>query len=219
MRSFCRAVVVLALVVSLADLPAAMAANRAMGFVLAAQSSQIDGYAATNGSNVFAGDALVTNPEGRIALRFGADQIYVPASSAVTLANGKDGLMAVLSAGTLQFAAPQGVGMAVRADEVLVRPKAPAATHAQITILKPDELRIAAVAGPLELELDGETYSLAPGRTYGVRIVEDDRKENTDVNHPARRRRRLLLFLFLAAAGAAAILQLVDELHESPYEP
>lgn len=218
MRSMCRTVVVLALVVSLVNLPAAMAANRAMGFVLAAQSSQIDGYAATNGSNVFAGDALVTNPDGMIALRFGADQIYVPASSAVTLADDKDSVTAVLSAGTLQFAAPQGTGIAVRADDVLVRPKTLAATHAQITILKPDELRIATVAGPLELELDGETYSLASGRTYGVRIVEDDEKQN-DVNHPARRRRRLLLFLFLTTAAIAGIIELVDELHESPYEP
>lgn len=219
MRSLCRTVLVLALVVSLANLPAAMAANRAMGFVLAAQSSQIDGYAATSGANVFAGDALVTNPDGMIALRFGADQIYVPASSAVTLTNGKDGVMAALFTGALQFAAPQGVGIVVRADDVIVRPKTPAATHAQITIVKSDELRIASVSGPLQLELDGETYSLTPGRTWGVRIVEDDEKQNGDENQPARKRRRLIFFLLAATAVVAAIIQIVDELHESPDEP
>lgn len=218
MRSLCGTVLVAALMVSLVNLPAAMAANRAMGFVLTAQSSQIDGYAAASGSNVFAGDALVTDPDGMITLRIGAAQVYVPASSAVTLANGKDGVTAALLAGTLQFGAPHGTGISIRADDVLVRPKTHAATHAQITIVKPDELRIASTAGPLELELDGETYSLAPGRTWGVRIV-DDVKQNGNENQPARKRRRLIFFLIAATAAVAAIIQIVDELHESPDEP
>ncbi len=217
MRIFCRTVLIAILVASLADLPTANAADRVLGFVLQTESSQIDGIAATNGSNVFAGDALSTNPDGRIHLQFGADQIYIPASTRVTLANGKEGVTAVLSAGTLEFAAPQGTGFAVSADDVLVKPKTPQLTHAQVTLMSKDELKIATVAGPLDLELDGESYTLAPGRTYGVRIVNDS--DNQDQPKTARRRRRLILFLFFLTAAVAAIIYTVQELQESPDFP
>lgn len=218
MRLFCRAILIAVLSASLVDLPASRAANRALGFVLAAESSQIDGIAATNGSNVFAGDALSTDPGGRIHLQFGADQIYIPASSAVTLVNGKDGATAVLSAGTLEFAAPQGSGLAVNADDVLVRPKTPKTTHAQVTVLNKDELKIATVTGPLELDFDGKSYTLAPGRTYGVRVVNNSDAMQYE-NRSALRRRGLIVFLFAAAAAVSAVTYLVQESHESPDLP
>ena len=215
----CRAFLVAMLVAALADLPVATAANRALGFILAAQSSQIDGIAAANGSNVFAGDALSTNSDGRIQLRFGANQIYLLPSSAIALANEKDGLMAVLSAGAVEFASPRGTQISVRAEDVIVRPKTPAPTHAQVTILSNNELRVASVTGPLELELDGELYTLTPGRTYGVKIVDDNAKDQYTEYRPARRRRKLIVVLFAGAAAAAAIIYLVQELHESPDVP
>ncbi len=218
MRAVCRMVLVWLLVWSLADLPVATAANRALGFVLAAESSQIDGVAAESGANVFPGDALSTAPDGGIHLQAGADQIYLSASSAVTLADANDGLMAVLSSGTLEFAAPRGAGVAIRAEDVLVRPQTPVATHAQITVLADSELKIASVTGPLELELDGTSYTLAPGRTYGVRIVDDNADDQNAEKRPARRRRRLIFFLFLTAAGAAATIAII-ELHNHHHPP
>jgi hypothetical protein len=218
LRSFCRTVLVSLLVASLANLPVATAASRALGFVLAAESSQIDGVAAASGANLFPGDALSTNSDGRIHLQFGTDQVYIPASSTVTLANGSDGLTAVLAAGTLEFAAPQGTGIAVRAEDVLVQPKTPVATHAQITVLARDELKIASMAGPLELQLDGESYTLTPGHTYGVKIADDIAGDDA-AHRPARKRRRLILFLFAMTAGVAAFIQIWDEMHESPDQP
>lgn len=207
------------LVALLADLPVATAANRAVGFVLAAQSSQIDGIAAASGTNVFPGDALSTNPDGRIRLQFGDDQIYMLSSSAVTLANGNDGLVAALSSGTLEFAAPRGAGIAIRAIDILLRPKTAQPTHAQITVMANDQLKIASVTGPLELELDGARYTLTPGRTYGVKIVDDGEEDQNAQKKPARRRRKLIFILFGAVAGAAAVIQIVDELNESPDTP
>lgn len=218
MRICCRAVLVAILVVSLADIPAAGAADRALGFVLQTESSRIDGIAATNGSNVFAGDALSTNPDGRIHLQFGADQIYIPASTQVKLASGNEGVTAVLSAGTLEFAAPQGAGFAVSADDVVVKPKTPQLTHAQVTVLSKDELRIATVAGPLDLEMDGESYTLAPGRTYGVRIVNSG--DNGQYQpQPTISRRKLIIFLFGVTAAVATVIYMIQEMQESPYFP
>lgn len=223
MRAFCRTVLVSLLVVSLADWPAATAANRALGFVLAAQSSQINGIGASSGTNVFAGDALSTGPDGIVHLQSGTDQIYMPASSAITLASAHDGLMAVLSTGTLSFSAPQGAGLSICATDVIIRPKTPQLTQGQVTVLAPDELKIASVSGALELQLDGESYALAPGHVYGVKIIEEGGQEQNAEHRPARRRRRrLLIFLLFGAAAAVALVAVVDlhkHHHVSQYTP
>lgn len=218
MRIFCRAILVAALVLSLANVPMANAADRALGFVLQAESSRIDGVAAANGSNVFSGDTLSTNRDGRIHLQFGEDQLYLPGSSAVQLASGKDGLLAILSSGTLEFASPRGRGVAVSADDVLVRPHTPQVTNAQVTLLSKDELKIAAATGSLDLELDGKSYTLAAGHTYGVRIVN---RGESGTYQPRRGRndRNLVIFLFSATATVAAVIYIVQELNESPEVP
>jgi hypothetical protein len=213
--SFCRAVLISLLVVSLADLPAT-AANPVLGFVLEAQSSQIDGVAAIAGTNVFAGDILSTGTDGGIRLQVGPNQIYMPASSAVTLTNSNDGLTATLSTGAVAFSARAGAGIAVSAEDVIIRPKTPEATSAEITVLASDELKIASVSGPLALELDGESYTLTPGRTYGAKIVVDSDNQGAQ-KRPARRRRRLLFFLFFATAGVATVLELTR--HKPPPPP
>jgi hypothetical protein len=216
LRVLCRTALVWLLAASLADLPA-LAANRALGFVVAAQSSQIDGIAAADGATLFTADTLSTAADGGIHVQLGADQIYMPASSALTLADGKDGVTAALSAGTVDFGAPRGAGIAVSADDVLIRPSAAQATRAEITVMSNDELRIATLSGPLALELDGELYTLAPGKTYGVKIVPDDDQEKGTEQQPARKRRRKLLFwLFFGGAAAAAVTAILLLHHNSP---
>jgi hypothetical protein len=217
LRILCRTVLVWLLAVSLADLPA-LAANRALGFVLAAQSSQIDGVAAISGTNVFAGDTLSTAEDGGIRLQVGPNQIYMPASSATTLANNGDGLTAVLSKGALAFSAPNGAGVTVSAADVLIRPKTLEPTSAEITVLASDELKIASVSGPLTLELDGESYTLTPGHTYRAKIVADNGDQNGQP-HPALRRRRLLFVLFFATAGVATALELTRHKPAPPVSP
>lgn len=204
------------LVVSLIDLPAT-AANPVLGFVLAAQSSQIDGVAAIEGTNVFAGDTLSTAAAGGIRLQLGLNQVYMPASSSMTLANGNGGLTAVLSGGAVAFATPNGGGISVSAEDVLIRPENREPTSAEITVLASDELKIASVSGPLALELDGESYTLTPGRTYGAKIVADNSDNQGAQKRPAKKRRRLLLFLFFTTAGVATVLELTR--HKPPPPP
>lgn len=225
MRILCRTVVVWLLVASLADLPAAIAANRAAGFVLEAQGSEVDGAAATSGTSVFAGDQLSTAENGGMRIQLGANQIYMLPASAVTLANENDAVTAVLSTGALEFTTPNGAGVAVRAEDILIHAKAAESTYAQITVLPNRQLEIASISGPLSLELDGESYSLAPGRTYGVRVIDDsqDQQSNQSMQtKPAKKRRRkLVVFLLLGSAGAATLIIALKHRshHESPYTP
>ena len=220
MRLICRGVLACVVSASLVSLPisAAPAPNRPLGFVLATQDAVLDGNLAANGANIYNGDVVSTGADGSLHLQFAANQIYLSPSTAATLKTDGAGVTALLQSGTAGFTSAQGGGVAIRALDVLVHPQTAQATTAQVTVMAADELKVASVAGPLSLELDGETYTLTPGRTYGVKVVADSAKFQ-DNNYSARRRRGLVIFVFAAVAGVAAITYLVKELHESPDVP
>ncbi|MHB8410698.1 MAG: FecR family protein [Candidatus Acidiferrales bacterium] len=219
MRFVCKGILACVLSVSLIGLPvfAAPTPNRPLGFVLATQDAVLDGNSAANGANIYNGDVVATGANGSLHLQFAANQIYFSPSSTATLNTNGPGVTALLQSGTAGFTSARGGSVAIRALDVLVHPQTAQPTTAQVTVMAPDELKVASVAGPLSLELDGETYSLTPGRTYGVKIVTDGKFQEGYVG--ARRRRGLIIFVFAATAGLAGITYLVHELNESPSSP
>ena len=219
MRAMCRSALIFLLIMCVAELPAEAAASRALGFVQNAQSSFVNNVPAADGTNLTAGDVLSTESDGSAALRFGANRIIVTGKSGVEFAMGKETIVATLTHGSVEFSSPAGSGIAFSADDVVVRPKTPEMTRAQLTLLSSSELRIASVAGPLELELDGKSYTLTPGRTYGIRIVEEQENGTFRSGPSARSRRGLIIFVLAATATVAGIIYLVKELHESPEVP
>lgn len=220
MRFALRGMLACVLSASLIALPAfaAPAPNRPLGFVLAAQNAGLDGNSLASGANIYNGDVVSTGANGRVRLQFAANQIYFSPSSTATLNTDGAGVTALLQSGTAGFTSAPGGAVAIRALDVLVRPQTAQVTTAQVTVMAPDELKVASIAGPLSLELDGKAYTLAPGRTYGVTIVADDTKFQ-DNNYSARKRRGLVIVIFAGTAAAAGVVYLVKELHESPDAP
>lgn len=215
-RATCRSALVFLLTLCLAELPAEAAQNRALGFVQNAQSSFVNNVPAANGTNLTAGDVFSTESDGSAVLRLGANRIFIPGKSGVALNAGNQSIVATVTHGSVEFSSPEGSGIALSADEVVVRPKAPEMTRAQVTLLSSNELRIASVAGSLDLELDGKSYTLAPGRTYGVRIVEE---HEGGAFQSARSSKKLIILVLATTAIVAGIIYLVKELHESPEVP
>lgn len=221
MRFVCRSVLACILSASLIGLPifAAPVPNRPLGFVLAAQDAQLDGNAAANGANIYNGDTVATGSTGQVRLQFAGNQVYFSPSSLAKLTTNGSVVTALLTSGTAGFMSARGGAVAIRALDILVRPQTVQPTTAQVTILAPDELKVTSVAGPLTLELDGQTYMLTPGRTYGVKIVADDAAPLQDDHLAARKRRALIIFVFTATAAISGIIYLVKELTESPDSP
>ena len=216
MRAMGRSALVFLLILCLVELPAQAAESRALGFVQNAQGSFVNNVPAANGTNLTAGDVFSTESDGSAVLRLGANRIFIPGKSGVTLTAGKQSIVATVTHGTVEFSSPEGSGIALSADEVVVRPKTPETTRAQVTLLSGDELKIASLAGPLELELDGKNYTLEPGRTYGVRIVEE---HESGAFQSARSSKKLIILVLATTAIVAGIIYLVKELHESPEVP
>lgn len=221
MRFAMRSLLACILSASLISLPAVGAGtpNRPLGFVLAAQDAQLDGNAAANGTNIYDGDTVATGSGGQVRLQFAGNQVYFSPSSLAKLTTNGSVVTAVLTSGTAGFMSARDGSVAIRALDVLVRPQTAQPTTAQVTIIAPNELRIASVAGPLSLELDGEVYTITPGRTYGVKVVPDSLPPLQNGQFNALRRRRLVVVLFSVTASIAAITYLVKELHESPDTP
>lgn len=218
MRAMCRSALIFLVILCLANAPAEAAENRVLGFVQNAQSSFLNNVPAPDGTNVMAGDVLSTDGGGSAALQFGTNRIVVPSESVIALASGNSGVVATLSRGSVEFNSPGGAGMMVVADDVVVKPKTAQPTRAQVTLLAENELKIANASGPLELQLDGKTYTLAPAHTYAVRII--DEQNGPFQRGPSARSRKALIILVLATtATMAGIIYLVKELHESPEVP
>lgn len=211
-----RSALIFLLIACLAELPAEAAESRALGFVQNAQSSFVNNIPAANGTNLAAGDVFSTESDGSALLRLGANRIFMQGKSGVALTAGNQSIVATVTHGSVEFSSPEGSGIALRADDVVVRPKTPEMTRAQVTLLSSSELRITSVAGALDLELDGKSYTLDPGRTYGVRIVEEH--ESGAFQSP-RTSKGLIILVLTATATVAGIIFLVKELHESPEVP
>lgn len=220
MRFACRSLLACVLSASLISLPTLGAGvpNRALGFVLAAQDAQLDGNAAANGANIYDGDTVATGSGGQVRLQFAGNQVYFSPSSLAKLTTNGSVVTAVLTSGTAGFMSARGGAVAIRALDVLVRPQTEQPTTAQVTVMAQDELKVASIAGPLSLELDGGTYTLTPGRTYGVKIVADNTKFQEGYVG-ARKRRGLIILVFATTAAVAGVVYLYKELTESPDAP
>ena len=219
MRFVARSVLACILSASLIGLPTFATPNRPLGFVLAAQDAALDGNVAASGANIYDGDTVATGSSGQVRLQFEGNQVYFSPSSVAKLTTTGSVVTALLTSGTAGFTSASGGAVAIRALDVLVRPQTVQPTTAQITIIAADELKVASIAGPLTLELDGEAYTLTPGRTYGVKIVADNATPFQNDQFAARKRRGLIIFVFSATAAAAALTYLIKELKESPDTP
>ncbi|HEV2297314.1 MAG TPA: hypothetical protein VGR72_02220 [Candidatus Acidoferrales bacterium] len=219
MRTALRCALALLLAACLVPLPVIAAPNRAMGYVLQAQAAQLDGNNALSGTNVYAGDVLETNIRGLLRLQIAASQVYLFGSSAATLSEEESGVATLLTSGTAGFSSAQGATVTIRALDLTVRPKTAEATHAEVTIAGPQELFVRSYRGALELDLDGKSYSVAPGRTYKVDIQPSDPTQMDAGKHPARTKRNLVLLAFVLPPTVGVILFTEHELHESPDKP
>jgi hypothetical protein len=202
----------------LIELPVSAVSNSALGFVVQSRGALLDGAGATNGTSLYSGDVLATGADGSLNLQLSGSQLFLFPSSSLSLTDNAAGVTVALSAGVASFSTMQGSDISIRALGVLVRPKNPAATRAQVQLKGPDELLVTSYQGPLELDFNGQPYNLAEGHTYKVEIASDNPQADAS-HHIARSKKRLVIAIFGGAVAAYAGMYIYHELHESPSVP
>ncbi len=211
-------------------IPAFAANEKPLGMVTQAMDAQLGTAQASVGTTVYPGDSLVTDEHGSIRLRVGGGQFYLLSSSAATLSQNGNAVLASVSRGTVGFSSTQDDQFALEIPEGILRAAPGEPAYGQVTITGPSEVVISAYRGSLILDNDGEMHTVPAGKSYRVTMDLEPAAPSAEPQDPegakTRRdkivspRRRHLVFDMIMVGGAGAIgYVLWRYLPESMYKP
>ena len=228
MRLLGRSCLIAFIICGLLNLPvfSAVAGERALGVVIQSEIGRL-GNGPNNvavGTSVYPGDSLWTDIGGSMRVKVGSGQLYLLASSTITLGQDEDFVQATLTRGTVGMSAATTDKLEIAMPEGILRPVAGQSAYGQVTMLSPNEVIISAYRGAMMLDNVGETHMIGAGSAYRVVILPDDTQQpqgaatqeypEGKMKYPKRRHLALTLIL-LSAAGVGAFF-LYDKLTESP---
>jgi hypothetical protein len=178
------------------------------------------------GTTVYPGDTVETGTGGTLRLKLGANQLYLLASSAATLAQSSAIVRAVVDHGTVGFSSNGADKIELEIPEGILRAADGAPAYGQVTITSPLEVVISAYRGTLMLDNDGELHTIPAGKSYRVTMELEPaavapaalpgQADNTAPVPPRRRRRRLAFYLIFTGALTGITYAVWEELTESP---
>ncbi|MGH9703395.1 MAG: hypothetical protein ACRD4K_08470 [Candidatus Acidiferrales bacterium] len=180
MRTLVRESLVAVLTAGLVVTPAIGAPVSSLGMVVQAQDAQLGAAPAVGGASVYAGDSLQTGASGSMRVRVSAGQVYLLASSAATVTSVEKGISATVNRGTAGFTSTGSEPMEIHADTAILRPNSAATTHAQVTVLGPNDLMVSNYRGALDLEANGEIFSIPENTAYHVILQAPDSGQDQD---------------------------------------
>jgi hypothetical protein len=179
-RTVVRECLTFVLIASLIAMPAFGAPVPSLGMVVQAQDAQLGTAQAVGGASVYTGDSLATGVSGSMRVRVSAGQVYLLASSAATVTGRENGVSATLNRGTVGFTSSGSELMEIHADSAVFRPSSQTTTHAQVTVLGPNDLIVSNFHGVLELESNGERFSIPENTSYHVILDVADSGSSQD---------------------------------------
>jgi hypothetical protein len=224
MRSIAASVFVALLAVGLCTLPARASSEKPLGVIAQAQHAHLDNANAATGASFYAGDTFATENGGTLRLRVGTTQVYLLASSAVTIGQDSGGTLITLTRGTAGFSSPSSGQLGLDTPAGIIRGTEGKPAYGQVTITGPAEMIVSAYRGDLILDNEGELHTIPEGKAYRV-VIQDSQEPTTGNNpdfHPAQnhhRKRRLAFYLIFTGAMAFASYEIWEELSESPTKP
>lgn len=209
------------LVAGLCNVPGAMATtDRPLGTVTDAARAHLDGASAVSGATLYAGDAVETDSQGALRLRLGAGQLYLSASSSMSLEERAGMASVTLARGSASFSLPDPSQFELETPAGILRGSGTKATRGQVSITNAHEIVVTATNGDLVLDNDGELYTIPEGKAYRVVIDGDSASANNDSpQNTQHRKRRLLFFLIGGGALLATSAILWHHVSESQYTP
>ena len=160
--------VLIGLVVSgMVNLPVMAASAKPLGMVVIADHAKVDSASAEIGTDVFAGDALATDPTGTMRMKVGASQVYLLASTAATLASAENRVQANVTRGTLGFSTNAPDQLEIATPFATIRGADSQRVFAQVAVLSPTKMQISAYEGSLlVIAPNGDRKMISEGETF-----------------------------------------------------
>jgi hypothetical protein len=128
---------------------------------------------AVDGTSVYDGDIISTQPAGAIRLRIGQSQFVLAGSTTVMLHKTETGVYAKLLQGTVRFSSVPGSPIEVRAlDAIVLRAKGDTAAIGQLSLKQENTFEVGCSKGELALSFNGTDYIVVESKAYRVSLDE-----------------------------------------------
>jgi hypothetical protein len=197
----------------------------ALGIVVLADRASLDSTAASEGTTVFDGDRLSTSAGGRMRLRIGEALLDLTADSSVVVhhntARVARDFEAELFSGTVMLSETPGSAGEIVASSAHVRPAAETRAVAEVQLVGPRELIVCARLGPAQISYQGESATIAGGKSYRVLLKssEDGEPGAQGGKRPQKHGKALVLIAVAVAAVTGIVVWLDLRGSESPDRP
>lgn len=172
---------ILIVMAGLAAVPAiaGTSASAPMGIVTSAQRSLIGHVSATDGTSIYDGDTVSTEPTGALRLQFGGSQMVLTGNSVVSLNKTDAGVVATLLSGAVRFSSVPGSLLEVRTlKAVVVRAKGDQAAVGQLSVTGPASFQIGSTKGDLDVAVNGVEHVVEASTAYNVSLDGDGGQNN-----------------------------------------
>jgi hypothetical protein len=164
----------LVLAAGLAAMPAVATTSAPMGIVTSAQRAVVGHVSAVDGTSLYDGDTLRTEPNGAIRLQFGGSQMVLTGATAVTLNKTDAGVMATVVSGSVRFASVPGSLLEVRTlKSVVINAKGDQPAVGELTITGPASFQIGSTKGSLDVSVNGVDHTVDASTAYNVSLDGD----------------------------------------------
>ena len=184
----------------------AIAAHLPIGILTLASHAKLGESTAFPGLSVFDGERLITEADGRLAVRTGHSFITLGEKTEAELIQIDGGVHVDMKAGSIHFSSAEGELVEVHTGDAMIGPASTQPTQALVTLLAPKVLQITAERGNLNFSYRNELRNLPEGQTYRI-YLDAPSEADTSVSgtQPASAPGRLTYFIVGAgAAGGAA---------------
>lgn len=191
---------------------AARAANasnqRPLGSVTETTSSHLNGLSALRGSNVYPGDVVETDTAGALHLRLGSGQLFLSASSSVSLEQRGQLAKVTLAKGSASFSLPDPLQFELETPAGTLRGSGTHATRGQVVIFSSHQIVVTASRGDLILDNDGELHIIPEGKSYRI-VIEQDASAVLSAAASAKHARPHRKLFFFPLADPATVASLI----------
>lgn len=157
--------------VALVGVAITIAADIPTGVISDAVRAHIDGTDATLGANVYAGDALSTNPGGSLRLRVGAGQLFLLASSDASITQDHARVDMLMKNGTAGLSATIDDPLEIDTPVGTLRPADTKHAFGQVSVVGSRQVIVTSYEGTLSLTHNGEERTIEAGKSYRVTLA------------------------------------------------
>ena len=208
MRRLAQPFLGVAFALTLACIPALAGPSSSLGVVAGADKANVAQVAAVDGTSVYEGDIVSTQPTGAIRLRLGQSQLVLAGTTTIMLHKTDAGVYATLLRGSVRFSLVPGSPLEVHAldsHSLVVRTKGDAAAIGQLSLVSPTVFEVGSSKGDLAVSIEGTDHVVAESTAY--RVSTDDGNGNSIV--PGGKRKAFWIWFPIALVAAGITIGLV----------